>query len=172
MSGHQGPQQQAGDGGEPGQQTDADAGADADQKNQQAIDEGTAFDPVELLQINFQPHGEQQVHRPEIGEQPHRFTAAVHPVEGVWSHHDAGNQQPHQVRQTDPADEGRHRRTDRHQQRKHAEGVMHHLADGGLHGHDSRADWRPQHGQPMRLLQRLLQEAISRSPACTCQRLA
>ena len=82
-----------------------DAGAHADQQDQQAVDEGATFDPVELLQINFQPHGEQQVHRPEIGEQPHRFTAAVHPVEGVWSHHDAGNQQPHQVRQTDPADE-------------------------------------------------------------------
>ena len=98
MSGHQGPQQQAGHGSESGHQADTHPRADTNEQDQQSIDERATLDSVELLQVDFQTHREQQVHRPQIREQLDRFTAAVHPVEGVWSDHNAGHQQTHKIR--------------------------------------------------------------------------
>ena len=171
VGGHQGAEQQARHRGEARHQADRHARAHTDQQDQQAIDERAAFDPVELLEVDLQTHGEQQIHRPEIGKQPHRFAAAVDPVQGMGAHHHTRRQQPHQVGQTQPPDQRRHRRTDRHQHREHPEGVMHDVADRGLHGHGCTAGLRTQHGRGICRQQQLLQEAISPSPAWTCQRL-
>ena len=89
----------------------------------------------------------------------------------MGAHNHAGHQQPHQIGQTHSPDKRRYRCTDRHQQRKHSQGVVHDVGDRGLHGHGYTADLRTQHGRRVCSQQQLLQEAISPSPACTCQRL-
>ena len=89
VSGHQGAEQQARNRGEARHQADRHTRTHTDQQDQQAIDERAALDPVELLEVNLQTHREQQIHRPEIGEQPYRFAAAVDPVQSVRTHHHA-----------------------------------------------------------------------------------
>ena len=97
MGGHQGAEQKARHRGKACQKTNRDAGTNPNQQNQQAINERSTLHPVELLQVDLQPHREQQINRAEIGQQPHGFTAAIHPAQGMGSHQNPCGQQSDQI---------------------------------------------------------------------------
>ncbi len=140
VRGHQRPEQEAGHPREARHPSDGNPSGHSDQKDQQAVDEGAALDPVELLQVDLQPHREQQIDSSQIREQPHRLAVGVHPLQSMGADQHARQQQTDQIRQAEASDQGRHGRTDRHQQSEHPKGVVHYVADRGLHRHGLMAE--------------------------------